>query len=158
MWSNAKAVKHAKAALALLTAPASKGKKTSKKTSKKASEKSSKKAYEKASQKTKEGAALANALAPELRAEYQANYGKAKSAPETTKKSCEATATKMFISTQICCLWMPSTHGTRKSRSRWRLIHSRIFKACPGKAQGNFCASHLTTALCITFSMCSQTM
>jgi hypothetical protein len=61
-----KAVKQAKDALALLTAPASKGE--GKKTSKKASEKSSKKAPEKALQKTKEGAALANTPAPELHA------------------------------------------------------------------------------------------
>jgi hypothetical protein len=39
---------------------------------------------------------LANAPAPELRAKYQADYEKAKSATETTKNKCEATATKMF--------------------------------------------------------------
>ncbi len=58
------AVKHTKAALALLMAPMSKGEKTSKKASKKYSKKPS----EKASQKTKEGVALANAPAPELHA------------------------------------------------------------------------------------------
>jgi hypothetical protein len=52
---QSKAVKDAKAALAILTAPASKAKKTSKK----ASKKSPKKASEKALQKTKKGAALA---------------------------------------------------------------------------------------------------
>jgi hypothetical protein len=57
------AVKQAKAALALLTAPASKGKKSSNK----ASKKSSKRSPEKALQKTEEGVALANAPAPELR-------------------------------------------------------------------------------------------
>jgi hypothetical protein len=57
-----KAVKQAKAALPLLTAPASKGKKTLKKSSKKASEK--------ALQKTKEGMASANAPAPELHVKY----------------------------------------------------------------------------------------
>ncbi len=63
--------KQAKAALALLTAPTSKGKKDSKKASaKKSSEK------EKAFQKTKEGMALANASAPELCKEYQAVYNK----------------------------------------------------------------------------------
>jgi hypothetical protein len=87
-----KAVKQAKDALALLTAPASEGKKSSKKDSKK----SSKKASEKASQKTKEGAALADAPAPELRAEYQADYYKAKLAAETAKNKREATATKIF--------------------------------------------------------------
>jgi hypothetical protein len=91
-----KAVKQAKAALALLTVPASKGKKTSKKISQKASKISSKTAPEKASQKTKEGAALANAPALELRAEYQADHDKAKSAAETAKKSRKAAATKNF--------------------------------------------------------------
>jgi hypothetical protein len=81
-------VKQAKAALALLTTPASKGKKTS--------EKSSKKASEKALQKTKEGAALADAPAPELHAEYQADYEKAKFAAETAKNKHKAAATKMF--------------------------------------------------------------
>jgi hypothetical protein len=83
-----KAVKQAKAALALLTAPASKGKKTSNKYSKKASEKASK--------KDKEGVALANAPAPDLRMEYQADYEKAKFAAETTKNKRKAAATKMF--------------------------------------------------------------
>jgi hypothetical protein len=80
-------VKQAKATLALLTAPASKGKKTSKKSSKKA---------EKALQKAKEGAALANAPVPELHTEYQANYKRAKSAAVTTKNKRKTTATKMF--------------------------------------------------------------
>jgi hypothetical protein len=83
-----KAMKQAKAALALLTAPAGEGKKASKK--------AAKKSPEKASQKTKEGMALANAPAPELRLEYQANYGKANFAKETTKNKPEAAATKMF--------------------------------------------------------------
>jgi hypothetical protein len=87
-----KPVKHPKAALALLTAPMSKGKNTSEN----ASKKSSKKASEKALQKTKVGAALANAPAQELRTEYQADYDKAKSVAETAKKSREAAATKMF--------------------------------------------------------------
>jgi hypothetical protein len=92
-----KVVKHTKAALALLMAPTSKGKKASEKISKKASKKLSNKASEKALQKTKEGAALANAPAPELHAEYQAN-NKAKSTTETTKKFHKAAATKMFQS------------------------------------------------------------
>jgi hypothetical protein len=59
--------KQAKDALALLTAPTSKGKKDSKKASgKNRSEK------EKAPQKTKESMALANASAPELCKEYEA--------------------------------------------------------------------------------------
>jgi hypothetical protein len=55
-------VRQAKAALALLTAPAGKGKKASKK--------AAKKIPEKALHKTKEGVALANVPAPELREEY----------------------------------------------------------------------------------------
>jgi hypothetical protein len=78
--------KQAKAALALLTAPTSKGKKASKKASEKEpankssekekapekepAKKSSEK--EKASKKSKEGTALADAPAPELHDEYQA--------------------------------------------------------------------------------------
>ncbi len=79
-----------KAALALLTATMSKGKKTSKKSSKKASEK--------ASQKTKEDTAWTNAPAPELHMEYQADYKKAKFATETAKNKCKAAAIKMFQS------------------------------------------------------------
>jgi hypothetical protein len=86
------AVKQAKAALALLTAPASEGKKSSKK----ASKKSPKRSPEKALQKTKESMALTNAPAPELLAEYQADYNKAKFAAETAKFKREAAATKMF--------------------------------------------------------------
>jgi hypothetical protein len=83
--------KQAKAALAILTAPTSKGEKDSKKASgKNRSEK------EKASQKTKEGVALADAAAPELCTEYQATYEKASIAKETTKNKKEAAATKMF--------------------------------------------------------------
>ncbi len=82
------AVKHAKAALALLTAPASKGKQ--------ASNKAAKKSPEKALQKTKVDAALANAPAPELCEEYQANNDKAYFAKKTTKNKRKAAATKMF--------------------------------------------------------------
>ncbi len=67
--------KQAKAALALFTAPTSKGNKASEKASKKASEKEPAKKYsekEEASKKTKEGVALADAPAPELCDEYQA--------------------------------------------------------------------------------------
>jgi hypothetical protein len=56
-------VKQVKAALALLTAPASKGKKAFKKAC-------AKKSPEKDSQKTKEGTALANTPAPKLHKEY----------------------------------------------------------------------------------------
>jgi hypothetical protein len=64
---------------------------------------------------------------------------------------------RCFSFTQICCMRMPSTPGTRLSRSRCRLICSRIFKACLGKAQVDFCPSHSTTASCSTFSPCFQT-
>jgi hypothetical protein len=86
-----KVVKQAKAALALLTVPTSKGKKASEKASgKKSLEK------EKASQKIKESAAPANAPAPELCDEYQAIFDKATFAKETAKNDREAAATKMF--------------------------------------------------------------
>jgi hypothetical protein len=84
-------VKQAKAALALLTAPTSEGKKDSKKASgKNRSEK------EKASKKTKEGAVLAVASAPELCKEYQAIYDEAFFAKETAKNKHKAAATKML--------------------------------------------------------------
>ncbi len=80
-----------KAALALLTAPTSKGKKESEKASvKKSPEK------EKTSQKTKESMALADASAPELWKEYQAVYDKASFAKETAKNKRKAAATRMF--------------------------------------------------------------
>ncbi len=83
--------KQAKAALALLTAPTSEGKKDSKKASaKKSPEK------EKASQRTKEIAALANASALELCKEYQVVYNKASFAKETAKNKRKAAATKIF--------------------------------------------------------------
>jgi hypothetical protein len=87
--------KQAKATLALLTAPTSKGEKASEKVAEKelamtSSEK------EKASKKTKEGTALAEAPAPELCDEYQALYDKATFAKEITKNKKEAAATKMF--------------------------------------------------------------
>ncbi len=86
------AVKHAKAALALLNDPASKGEKKSEQASKKLS----KEASEKASQKAKDGLALTNAPASEMRVKYQSNNDKAKSVAETTKKSRKAAANKMF--------------------------------------------------------------
>ncbi len=102
--------KHAKAALALFTAPTSKGEKDSEKASRKESlkkssekEKASEKEpakksseKEKTSKKTKEGAALADAPAPELRDKYQALYDKAIFAKETAKNKKDAAATKMF--------------------------------------------------------------
>jgi hypothetical protein len=93
--------KQAKAALAILLAPTSKGKKDSKKASmKKPPEK------EKASQKTKETVALANTSAPELCKEYQAICNKASFATKPLPPRC-------FRSMQTCYLWMPSTCGTR---------------------------------------------
>jgi hypothetical protein len=84
-----KAVKQAKAALALLTAPAGKGKKASRKAS-------AKKSPEKAWQKAKEGMASANAPDPELCKDYQANYDKAYFAKEIPKNKRKATANEMF--------------------------------------------------------------
>ncbi len=95
-----KAVKQAKAALALLTAPASKGKKSSEK----ASKKSSKKAFEKASQKTKEGVALADA--PQSTRLSTRNPSLLQRLPRTSTKPL---LLRCFSSMQICCLWMPST-------------------------------------------------
>jgi hypothetical protein len=88
--------KQAKAALALLLALTSKGKKASKKASEKEepARKSSEK--EKAPKKTKEGGALTNAPAPELCNEYQTLYDKATFAKETAKNKRKAAATKMF--------------------------------------------------------------
>jgi hypothetical protein len=83
--------KQAKAALAIMPAPTSEGKKESEKASaKKSPEK------EKGSQKTKESAALANTSAPELCKEYQTIYDKASFAKEIAKNKREAAATKMF--------------------------------------------------------------
>jgi hypothetical protein len=88
---HCKVAKQAKAALAILPAPTSKGKKASEKASaKKSLEK------EKASQKTRESPALVNASAPELCKEYQAVYDKAFFAKETAKNKRKPTATKMF--------------------------------------------------------------
>jgi hypothetical protein len=152
--------KQAKAALVLFMAPTSKGKKASKKASEKASEKEPAKKSsekEKASKKMMEGMALGNAPAPELCDEYQALYDKATFAKETAKNKKEAAATKMFrfyanlLSLDAKYMW------NKISRNRWRLIHSRIFKACQGKAQGDFHGSCLTNALCSTFSLCFQT-
>jgi hypothetical protein len=90
-----KVAKQAKAALALLLAPTSKGEKASEKASEKESAKKSSE-KEKASKKTKEGAVLANAPAPELCNKYQAVYNKANFAKEITKNKRQAAATKMF--------------------------------------------------------------
>jgi hypothetical protein len=85
-----KVVKQAKAALALLMAPTSEGKKASNKAS-------AKKSPEKALQKTKKSAALANTSAPELRDEYQTVYDKAYYfMKETAKNKRKAAATKIF--------------------------------------------------------------
>ncbi len=83
--------KQAKAALALLMAPTSQGKKESKKASEKKSPEK-----KKASQKTKESPALANASVPELCKEYQIVYDKASFAKEIAKNKRKAAATKIF--------------------------------------------------------------
>jgi hypothetical protein len=88
--------KQAKAALALLTAPTSKGKKASKKAS-------AKKSPEKASQKTKESMVLANAPALELCNEYQAVYDKASFAKETTNNCWKLFQSKEGQYQQFVC-------------------------------------------------------
>ncbi len=99
--------------------------------------------FKKASQKTKEGAALADAPDPELQVEYQADYKKSKFVAETDKR--KSTAAEMFhfyaslLSLDVKYAW------NKIVKEQQRLIHSRIFKACPGKAQGDFCASHSMT-------------
>jgi hypothetical protein len=139
------AAKQAKAALAILNATMSKGEKTSKKAS------------EKASQKTKEGTALADA--PNLEPHSIRLTTRKPNPPQRPPRtSAKPLLPRWFSSMRTYCLWMPSSRGTRFSRSRWRLIHSRIFKACPGKARGDFRVSNSTTASCYTFSPCFQTM
>jgi hypothetical protein len=119
--------KQAKAALALLTAPTSEGEKDSKKASgkesakissekEKASEKEPEKnpsEKEKTSKKTKEAAALA--------AHQPQNFATS-TRPSTTSPSLQKRPPRTrkmpllprcFSSTQTCCLWMPSTCGTR---------------------------------------------
>ncbi len=148
-----KAVKQAKAALALLTAPVSKDDNTSKK----ASKKSFKKAPEKALQKTKEGTALADAPAPELHMEYQSNYDKAKSTTETAKKSCKAAATKM--------LQFYANFLSLDAKYAWDKIVKEQTEADPfmdlqgmsRKGPRGLTGSHSTTGLCFTFSLCFQT-
>jgi hypothetical protein len=83
--------KQAKAALALLTAPSSRGKKAPEKAPAKKSSK-----REKAFQKIKENPALANAPAPEICNEFKAIYDKASSTRETTKNKRKAAVTEMF--------------------------------------------------------------
>jgi hypothetical protein len=147
--------KQAMAALALLTAPTSKGKKVSKKASekepaKKLSEK------EKASKKTKEGTALANAPAQELCNEYQALHDKATFAKEIAKNKCKAAATKMF-QFYANLLSLDAKYSWKKIVREQTEADLGIFKACQGKTQGDFCRSHSTTASCFTFSLCFQT-
>ncbi len=149
--------KQAKAALALFTAPTSKAEKASKKASEKdPAKKSSEK--EKASKKTKEGVASANAPAPELCNKYQAFYDKATFAKETAKNKGKAAATKMF---QFYTNLLSLDAKYAWNKIVWEQTEadlSRIFKACQGKAQGDFGMSHLKNALCSTFSLCFQTM
>jgi hypothetical protein len=104
--------KQAKAALALFTAPTSKGEKASKKASEKEpAKKSSEK--EKASKKTKEGAALAKAPAPELATSTRPSTTRPLLRKRPPRTSAKPLLPRCFSSTLICCLQMPSTHGTR---------------------------------------------
>jgi hypothetical protein len=119
-------VKKAKAALALLVAPSSKGKKASKKAL-------AEKSPEKALQKTKENVALANSPAPDFRMSIRPSMTRPTLQRRPPRTSTKPLLPRCFSSKQICCLWMSSMGGTRQSRSRRRLIHSRIFMACPRK-------------------------
>jgi hypothetical protein len=153
--------KQAKAALALLLAPIRKGKKASKKASEKASEKEpAKKSSEKgkASKKTKEGAASADAPAPELCNEYQAFYDKAIFAKETAKNKKEAAATEMF---QFYANLLSLDAKYVQNKIVREQAEADPFKDLQGmsrKAQGDFCVSRSTNALCSTFLLCFQIM
>jgi hypothetical protein len=104
--------KQAKAALALFTAPTSKGKKASKKASRKEpAKKSSEK--EKAPKKTKEGSASAKVPAPDFCNEYQTLYDKATLQKRPPRTCAKPLRPRCFSSTRTCCLRMPSLHGTR---------------------------------------------
>jgi hypothetical protein len=141
LYVDCKAVKQAKAALDLVNATTSKGEKNSKK----------------ASQKPKEGAAPADAIAPELRAECEKTLRRPnlpQRPPRTRKNLLQR---RCSSSMQTCCLWTLSMRGTRLSRSRRRRTFTRIFKACPGKAQWDCHASHSMTVSCSTFSPCFPT-
>ncbi len=104
--------KQAKATLALFTASTSKAEKASEKASEKEpAKKSSEK--EKASKKTKEGGVSANAPAPELWDKYQASMTRPLLQKRPPRTSAKPLLPRCFSSMQTCCLWMPSTRGTK---------------------------------------------
>jgi hypothetical protein len=110
------AAKEAKVNMQLFTTAASEGKKAGKKRTEKTSKEASGKncsEREKASQKTKKGAATADATAPELHAEYKAIYKKASMQKRPPRSRRMPLRPRCFSFTQICCLRMQSTHGTR---------------------------------------------
>ena len=122
-----KVAKQANATLALLMAPTSKCKKDSKKASgKESAKKSSEKEKasekvpakkssekEKASKKTKEGAASANAPAPKLATSTRPSTARLPLQKRLPRTRAKLLLPKCFSSTQTCCLWVPSTCGTR---------------------------------------------
>jgi hypothetical protein len=167
-----KVAKQAKAALALLTAPTSKGEKDSEKASgkesakkssqkKKASEKEPAKKpleKEKTSKKTKEGAALANAPAPELCNEYLALYNKAIFAKETAKNKKDTAATKMF---QFYANLLPLDAKYSWNKIVREQTEADSFKDLQGvsrKVPRGFSQESFDKASCFTFSLCFQTM
>jgi hypothetical protein len=107
-----KVAKQAKAALDLFMAPTSKGKKASKKASEKdPAKKSSEK--EKTSKKTKEGADLAKAPAPDFAMSTRPSTTRTLLQRRPPRTSTKPLLPRCFSSMQTCCLWMPSTRGTR---------------------------------------------
>ncbi len=100
---------------------------------------------------------MADEPAPELCDEYHALFNKATFAKETAKNKCKAAAIKMFqFYTNL--LSLDAKYSWDKIvQEQMEAVHSRIFKACQGKAQGEFRGSHSTTAPCFTFSLCFQT-
>jgi hypothetical protein len=155
-----KAAKEAKANMSLFTTTASEGKKAKKgteKTSKEASGKN-RSEKEKASQKTKEGAAPSNASAPELCKEYKAIYKKAILAKETAKNQKDAAVTKMF-QFYANLLSLDAKYAWNKIvREQMDMDTYKDLKGVSRKGSRGLCGSHLTTALCSTFSQCFRTM
>jgi hypothetical protein len=144
-----KAVKEAKVNLQLFATTASKGKKANKKGTEKSSAKASGKNLsekEKASQKAKEETTHVNTTAPDLRLECKALYEKAIAVKEAANIQRDAAATKMFqfyanlLSSDAKYAW------NKIVQEQTGPTPTRIFKVCPGKAQGDSRVNHLMTA------------
>ncbi len=91
---------------------------------------------------------MTDAPDPELRAEYQKDLDKAKEATETAKNKEESAVKEMlqFYANLLSANAKYTWNKIVKEQTEQRLTITRTFKACPGKAQGNFCTSHLMTA------------